>query len=219
MSERAQLINFIAIGFTLLFVTLLCSRVRKRVLAAEEVRKIPFYHNGLVALLFITLWILLGVREWALPEAILTAAFLGILFWMAEIDALRQILPDACNLAVLLLALLRQLLLPRGSILSGLLACLIISVPMLLLSILVPGAFGGGDIKLTFAWGFFLGWKLSLLSFFLAILSGGIYAAVLLLTGKKERTEHFAFGPFLCLGAIVSTLYGSQILTWYLGLY
>ena len=80
-------------------------------------------------------------------------------------------------------------------------------------------AIGGGDIKLTFAWGFFLGWKLALVSFFLAVLTGGIYGAYLLLTGKKERKEHFAFGPFLCLGAILAVLWGDALIGWYLGFY
>ena len=106
-----------------------------------------------------------------------------------------------------------------NAVLFGLLGCVIISVPMFVLSMIVSGAFGGGDIKLTFAWGFFLGWKLSVFAFFLAVLIGGGYAVYLLAAGKKERKEHFAFGPFLCIGAMIATLWGETLIQWYLGLF
>jgi leader peptidase (prepilin peptidase)/N-methyltransferase len=56
-----------------------------------------------------------------------------------------------------------------------------------------------------------------ILALFLGIISGGIVAAVLLITRRKERKDTVPFGPFLCLGALLALLWGSNILNWYLG--
>lgn len=170
-------------------------------------------------LLFYVLLIVISVLSENKIEAALNGAFAGTLLWMAEIDARTQLLPDRCNLMIFVIAILRQIVLPQGSILSGLLGCVVISVPMFVLCMFIDGAFGGGDIKLTAAWGFFLGWKLAVVAACLAILAGGAYGAYLLIAKKKERKAHFAFGPFLCLGAIAATFVGEELINWYLGLY
>jgi leader peptidase (prepilin peptidase)/N-methyltransferase len=68
----------------------------------------------------------------------------------------------------------------------------------------IPGGFGGGDIKLMAAAGIVLGWKGNVFAFFIAALLGGVYGIYLLVTKKKGRKEHFAFGPFLSIGIAVS---------------
>lgn len=97
------------------------------------------------------------------------------------------------------------------------LAC--ISVPMLLLTLLIPDCFGGGDIKLIAVCGFMLGWRATLLAMFVALLFGGGFAVYLMLSGKKGRKEHFAFGPFIGLGVFVSLLFANDIIKAYLSLF
>ena len=94
-----------------------------------------------------------------------------------------------------------------------------VSLPLYLLTLLVPGAFGGGDIKLTAACGIFLGWKLNLLALFLAVMGGGIYGMWLLAAKRKGKKDHFAFGPFLCAGMAAAMFAGENILNWYLGFF
>ena len=94
-----------------------------------------------------------------------------------------------------------------------------VSLPLYLLTIPVPGAFGGGDIRLTAACGIFLGWKLNLLALFLAVMGGGIYGMWLLATKRKGKKDHFAFGPFLCVGMAIAMFAGENILNWYLGFF
>ena len=67
-----------------------------------------------------------------------------------------------------------------------------------------------------FALGAYLGWQQTLLTAFFAILSGGFYAMYLLKRGKAGRKDHFAFGPFLCVGAGLAVFFGNSILNWYL---
>lgn len=75
---------------------------------------------------------------------------------------------------------------------------------------------GGGDVKLLAMIGAFLGWKLSVLAFFIAPIFGAVFGIV-----EKIRTKDsaIAYGPFLSLGALISLLFGEAILAWILGGY
>ena len=78
-----------------------------------------------------------------------------------------------------------------------------VSVPLLILSGLLDGGIGGGDIKLLTAAGLGLGvagiWK----AFVIGVFSSGIYVMVMLLRKKFDRKTEIALGPFLCLGLIL----------------
>ena len=138
----------------------------------------------------------------------------GLLFALALIDAKTQILPDELNLLLALCGLAGALLRP-GMWASALAGAVCVSVPMLLLCLVIPGAFGGGDIKLMAAAGLLLGWQHTLLAAFLAVLGGGGYGAYLLARKLADRKDHFAFGPFLCTGIVLALLVGEPILQWY----
>ena len=98
---------------------------------------------------------------------------------------------------------------------GALIGMVCISVPMLLLCLAIPGAFGGGDIKLMAAAGLFLGWQHTLLAMFFGILGGGFYGMYLLAVRKADKKDHFAFGPFLCVGIVLALLFGGPVLAWY----
>lgn len=84
------------------------------------------------------------------------------------------------------------------------LGMLVISVPMFLTAVLVPGGFGGGDIKLMAAGGLFLGWKGTVLAAVLGIFAGGIWGLYLVLFKRAGRRDAFPFGPCLCGGMLAS---------------
>ena len=77
----------------------------------------------------------------------------------------------------------------------------------LILAILSRGGFGGGDIKLVFALGLWLGGDKLLSSILLGCILGGIAALFLLITGKKRPKEFFAYGPCLAAGATVVEIF------------
>ena len=91
------------------------------------------------------------------------------------------------------------------------------SLPLVVVCCLLPGAFGGGDIKLGGAGGFFLGWRAVLAAGALAILSAGAVTAALLLRGKLSRRDGIPFGPFLCLGMAAAWFWGEELALWYVG--
>lgn len=147
-------------------------------------------------------------------QGLLALALCGVLLSISLIDAETQTIPDRLNAAVAVLAVVHLLLSPSGW-LSALIGAVCISVPMLLLCLVIDGAFGGGDIKLMAAAGLYLGWQHTLLAMFFGILGGGFYGIYLLAAHKAEKKDHFAFGPFLCAGIVLALLIGNPVLAWY----
>lgn len=86
-----------------------------------------------------------------------------------------------------------------------------VSVPMMLLCLIIPGGFGGGDIKLMAACGMMLGWKRTWAAFFYAVMLAGVYCVWLIAHGKGRKAE-FAFGPFLAAGVLLTVGIGDTIL-------
>lgn len=82
---------------------------------------------------------------------------------------------------------------------------LIVSIPMLLLAILWPGCFGGGDIKLMCVCGILLGSRDILRASWFSLCLAAVYCGWLLLAGKGGKTE-FSLGPFISSGVCVLLL-------------
>ena len=81
-------------------------------------------------------------------------------------------------------------------------------------------AMGLGDVKMMFMVGAYLGWRLMILTIFLGALSGSVVGLLkMLYQGKLDMKEMLPYGVFLGMGAIISLLVGSQIVTWYLSFY
>ena len=153
------------------------------------------------------------------PAAVLVYAVTMVLLAIALIDFDTTEIPDPLIIALVPFAILSIWFLPNITLLSHAIGLVSIALPMLLLSLAIPGAFGGGDIKLMAVCGFMLGWQLSLVAFFIALLIGGSIAAYLMLSGKRKRGDHMVFGPALCIGIALSVYIGSEILELYQSLY
>lgn len=154
-------------------------------------------------------------------ESIILILFFIILAAVAWTDSRTMEIPNRFPAAILVLAVLSAVIQAGTAdgnslrISSRILGLFSVSLPMLLLTIAVPGAFGGGDRKLMAACGFFLGWKLTVLAALFAVLGGGLYGIWLLTAKKAGRKEHFAFGPFLCAGIVIAYFWGEAVLEWY----
>lgn len=79
------------------------------------------------------------------------------------------------------------------------------------------GAMGMGDVKIFLPIGLILGWRLSLLTLFGAIMLGGLAGVVLLVFRLKDRKAAIPFGPFIIVSAFLMSLFGYRLLNWYLG--
>lgn len=89
----------------------------------------------------------------------------------------------------------------------------------LIITLASRGGMGWGDVRLAALIGLMAGWPNVLVAFFLAFISGAVVAGISIATGAKERKEGIPFGPFLSLGAVATIFWGSDILSWYLGLF
>lgn len=91
-------------------------------------------------------------------------------------------------------------------------------VVFLLLALVSRGGMGFGDVKLAALIGLATGFPLVLLALIMGAILGGLAAIVLLATRKRGRKEAIPFAPFLAAAAMVTLLWGNNILNWYLGL-
>ena len=139
-----------------------------------------------------------------------------ILLAIAVIDFNTTEIPDSLIIALIPCSIAAIWLQSEITLLSHIIGFFSVALPLLILTLLIPGAFGGGDIKLLAVCGFMLGWQMTLLAFFVALLLGGSYAIYLMLSGKRKRGEHMVFGPAICIGIAISIYFGRNILDFYL---
>jgi len=130
-----------------------------------------------------------------------------------------------------------QLLLDRFTIpamIVALLFNLFLSVPVwsMLVGALVLGGFflgqywiskgkwiGDGDIRMGVLMGLMLGLQDGLVALFLAYILGAVVGVVLIMSKKAKMHTQIPFGTFLALTTFISLLWGSEIISWYLGLF
>jgi leader peptidase (prepilin peptidase)/N-methyltransferase len=89
---------------------------------------------------------------------------------------------------------------------------------LITLAIYRAEAMGFGDVKLAGLIGLATGPKLVLLALTLGAILGGVVGAILLLLKLKGRKEALPFGSFMAISAMLTLLWGNDILNWYLGL-
>ncbi len=79
---------------------------------------------------------------------------------------------------------------------------------------------GSGDIWLGALLGLvFPVFGLFFLALFLAYIIGAIISSFLLINNKKSLKSKVPLGPFLIIGAIITLIWGQQIIVWYLSLF
>ncbi len=79
-------------------------------------------------------------------------------------------------------------------------------------------AMGFGDVKMLAMVGAFLGVKLVVLTFVLSSMIGGVVGVALLATRRADMATKVPFGTMLAFAAVVASLYGEILLTWYFSL-
>ncbi len=90
----------------------------------------------------------------------------------------------------------------------------------LVIGLIAPAGFGGGDIKLSLLLGVFAGyisWTALTVSIFLAVFIGGAVSIGLLVLRRVGRKDQLPFGPSLVLGSWLAIAFGDALADWYLG--
>lgn len=167
----------------------------------------------LTALSFVGMYLVFGFSISTVIGIILSSIL--IIVTMIDIDTME--IYDRFHVLILILAIMNLFITPLP-ILEHIIGFFIISTPLFLIAYLT-GGIGGGDIKLIAVAGLLLGYKATLVAFFIASILGGLVAIYLLLTKQKERKSLIAFGPYLCIGIYFAYLWGNSLFTWYLNFY
>jgi len=181
----------------------------------------------------------------ALPfDLVFASALLALVF----IDAEHMILPNAITYPGIAFALIARIAIPYlmgtphfddlPSLSQGALANMPIGVTSLagaLIGALIGGgslwlmgwtweklrgieAMGLGDVKMMFMVGAYLGWRLTILTIFVGVLTGSVIG-ILLMARQRQRNMQMLlpFGVFLGLGAVAALLFGGPLVEWYAG--
>lgn len=171
-------------------------------------------------ILLLGLWFKFG-----LGIEFLILSFLSFLLIISFfIDYHHQIIPDRITFPGIVLAPILSLI-PGGlSPLSSLLGIgmgggVLIAIALFGKAVFKKEAMGGGDVKLAAMIGGFVGWKLFILSIFLASFLGALAGAVLILLKRRGMSSQIPFGPFIVLGSLISIFWGEWLTQTYLGLF
>ena len=110
---------------------------------------------------------------------------------------------------------------PMDALKSGVIAALVFGVGILAISVLLDiilkkDSLGGGDIKLIFVAGLYLGVVPSLFMMIIACFTGLIFAAAL---RKVADGKPFPFGPAISIATFLMMLFGQTLADWYLALF
>jgi prepilin signal peptidase PulO-like enzyme (type II secretory pathway) len=76
---------------------------------------------------------------------------------------------------------------------------------------------GEGDLKISAAMGALVGYPGVIAYLIISFMLGGLYGAVALGSKKVKLRTAVPFAPFLIIGAILSLLYATRLINWYLG--
>lgn len=152
----------------------------------------------LCGILFIISYLKLGINI-KLIEAL---ALDCMLILVSYIDFQFRIIPDKFAIITLIIGVVFSFICRMNfvSTISGML----LGGGLLLLLALIPNAMGGGDVKLMFAFGSFLGPYRVLLSLSFAFIISACISIFLLIFKIIGRKDHIPFGPFLAAGSFIA---------------
>ncbi|GAB6263339.1 prepilin peptidase [Photobacterium sp. R1] len=179
----------------------------------------------LSSLAALTVALVLPPSVWSL--AVIAASFVLIALTFIDID--KMLLPDQLTLPLLwgglLLALLGVGPVSLESAVIGAMAGYLSLWSLYWLFKLLTGkeGMGYGDFKLLAALGAWAGWQLLPFIVLLSSLLGTVCGIILLRMQRSESEKTaqtpFSFGPYLALAGWAALLWGSPVLTWYVGTY
>ncbi|MDE2028806.1 MAG: prepilin peptidase [Candidatus Omnitrophica bacterium] len=174
----------------------------------------------LTGVVFFLFWTYYGMRPVLWPYLVMVSGFIVATF----VDFEHRIIPDEVSVGGMIAGLVFSLIVPQlhgvtspfwglGLSLLGILVGggIIYLMGMIGDFVFKKETMGGGDVKLMAMIGAFMGWKLALLTFFLAPFFGAVYGIV-----EKIRTKDsaIAYGPFIILAALASLFWGDLIINY-----
>ena len=186
--------------------------------------------------------VLVAYRYGLAPEWGITLAFSASMIVLVLIDLDHRILPDVITLNGIWIGMAVSLYLALPSELAvrlyGFVGVEVLNTRILALTASLAGvAFGGGllwlvreaffrirgiegmgfgDVKMMAMVGAFLGLPLTLLTILLGSVAGSVIGLTMIRLFGKSRDYELPFGTFLGVGAVITALYGNDLIRFYL---
>jgi leader peptidase (prepilin peptidase)/N-methyltransferase len=152
-----------------------------------------------------------------LVSRLVFAAAMIVLF---TVDLNERILPNAITVPGILVGLAFSLVTPPGVVaaLIGAVACSLAlwGTGEAVSRVMGKDALGFGDVKMVAMMGAFLGWKLTLVSLFLASSLGSVIGLAIVAV-TRNREYMLPLGSFLAVGGLAAAAFGDPLIAWYVG--
>ncbi|HYF82823.1 MAG TPA: A24 family peptidase [Clostridia bacterium] len=211
---------FLAIAASLVWTTLAFWSVRlleKKIGSSGAEKRIKFNFATPVFILFIAANMYLAYKKAMLGNALL----LDILLLTSVVSSFQDLKYREIEDEVHIIALgagIVGLIIKGFNPMDSFLGLLVGGGTLLAIAVLTRGGMGGADIKLNAVYGAILGFKLSVLSLFIAFIAGALISVLLIVFRIKGRKDIIPFSPFLSIGALTSFAFGGIIINMYLSL-
>ena len=144
---------------------------------------------------------------------LLIVVFVGCLIYHTYTDLKEMLLYDWVN-AILAISGIGYAYL-ENNLLDAAYGFVVGLVIMLGIYLISRGGLGEGDVKLTPCLGLWLGFENTLVALLLSFVIGAIIGLAYMRLKNKKMNFAIPFGPFLCLGALISFFYGNELLNLY----
>jgi leader peptidase (prepilin peptidase) / N-methyltransferase len=152
--------------------------------------------------------------------AVVYAAFFWVLVVLTVIDLEHKLLPNrivyptfvAGWAGIVVAALVDG---DTARLRSAALGAVVFGGFFLVVAFIYPAGMGGGDVKLAFVLGTFVGYAggvgAVLVGMFASFLLGGVIGIIAMRVSGKGRKMQIPFGPFLALGSVIAIFLGEKI--------
>jgi leader peptidase (prepilin peptidase)/N-methyltransferase len=159
-------------------------------------------------------------------QTLVDAVACFLLFGLAVMDWETMLLPDAFTLPGIAVAFLLRVFAPGNHFRlrvaihvigdAAISAALLLMVWTLYRLVRRREGLGLGDVKLLAMIAAFLGLPVTLLAFYVGVLTAALFAVVLLLMRRVRSSDRLPFGSFLAAAGIAAIFIGKPVIAWYL---
>lgn len=172
------------------------------------------------------LFALVALKFGVSVEAVVFAAFLWSLVVLTAIDLEHRLLPNRVVYPAFLggwvcLSISALVNDDLASLRDAAIGMLVFGGFFFLVAFIYPAGMGGGDVKLAFVLGTFLGYLggpgLVVVGMFLSFILGGVVGVAAMVLSDAGRKTQIPFGPFLALGTTIAVFAGQSIVDFYRG--
>jgi prepilin signal peptidase PulO-like enzyme (type II secretory pathway) len=155
----------------------------------------------------------IALKEGLHIHSLIIFLLIGLSIAISVVDVKTLSIPNSLVLTFFILSLYPVIM--RNMLKDNIYGLLLSFALFLVILLLFPGSFGGGDIKLASAIGFLLGLELTMVVIETALITGSVIGIIYAIKTKKGLRAKFPFAPFLTAGLIVSFFYGREIILLY----